>query len=109
MNFLVDNQLPPALVRFLTEQGHSGRHVLDFGFDEAADTTVWSYALQHDMVVVSKDDDFLHLANRLGDLGRLVWVRIGNCRKQVLLEAFAKALPEVVAALNAGNRIVELR
>lgn len=105
----MDNQLPPALARFLTEQGHSARHVLDFSFDEADDADLWSYALQHDMTVVSKDDDFLHLAQRPGDLGRLVWVRIGNCRKQTLLDAFAKALPKVVAALNAGNRIVELR
>ena len=72
MNFLVDNQLPPALARFLTEQGHSGRHVLDFSFDEADDDAVWSYALQHEMAVGSKDDDFLYLAQRPGDLGRLV-------------------------------------
>ena len=109
MNFLVDNQLPPVLARFLTEHGQAGKHVLDFSLDETPDAAVWSYALQHDMVVVSKDDDFLHLASRPGDQGRLVWVRIGNCRKQALLEAFAKALPQVVAALNGGSRIVELR
>ena len=109
MNFLVDNQLPPALARFLTEHGHTGRHVLDFNLDEAPDAVVWSYALQHDMVVVSKDDDFLHLANRSGDLGRLVWVRIGNCRKPALLDTFAKTLPQILVALNAEHRIVELR
>ena len=58
---------------------------------------------------MSKDEDFVHLANRPGDPGRLVWVRTGNCRKPALLEALAKALPAVVAALRAGHRIIEVR
>jgi hypothetical protein len=41
--------------------------------------------------------------------GKLVWVRIGNCRKQVLLEAFRVQLPRIVSELEAGNQIVELR
>ena len=109
MNFLVDNQLPPALTRLFSERGHLGQHVLDLRLDEAPDVDIWTYACQHDMVLVSKDDDFVHLANRPGDQGRLVWVRIGNCRKPVLLEAVARAWPQVVAALHAGHRIVEVR
>jgi predicted nuclease of predicted toxin-antitoxin system len=60
--------------------------------DETPDLDIWSYARQRDWVLVSKDDDFVHLANRPGDQGRLVWVRTGNCRKPALLESFAKAL-----------------
>jgi predicted nuclease of predicted toxin-antitoxin system len=29
MRFLIDAQLPPALVRWLTEQGHYAEHVVD--------------------------------------------------------------------------------
>ena len=105
----MDNQLPPTLARFLSDHGHATKHVLDFGFDETPDLAVWDHALEHDMVLVSKDEDFVHLAKRPGDKGRLVWVRIGNCRKQSLLAAFARALPQIVAALKAGNRIVEVR
>ncbi len=31
MKLLVDNQLPPALARFLTANGFDCRHVLDIG------------------------------------------------------------------------------
>lgn len=109
MNFLVDNQLPRVLARFLAQHGHRATHVLDLGLDEASDRALWSHARRHDVVLVSKDEDFVHIANRQGDAGRLVWVRIGNCRKQALLETFDRALPRIVAALEEGYRIVELR
>jgi predicted nuclease of predicted toxin-antitoxin system len=109
LNFLVDNQLPPALARFLTDHGFPAKHVLDLELDGAPDAAVWRYALEHDMVLASKDDDFLHLAHRPDDLGRLVWLRVGNCRKSALLGAFSRALPQIVAALNEGQRIVEVR
>ena len=41
MNFLVDAQLPPGLAHWLAEQGHSAQHVLELGFAEAEDITIW--------------------------------------------------------------------
>jgi predicted nuclease of predicted toxin-antitoxin system len=109
VNFVVDNQLPNALCSFLTAQGHQSIHVLNLGMDEATDLEIWKYATHGDWIVVSKDDDFLHLANRAGDSGKLLWVRIGNCRKEKLLQTFEKELADVVRAFNEGNRIVEIR
>ena len=77
--------------------------------DEASDLEIWEYAAKGDWVVVSKDEDFLHLANRPGDAGRLLWVRIGNCRKQTLLRAFDRELPGIVQAFDQGVRVVEIR
>jgi predicted nuclease of predicted toxin-antitoxin system len=41
MRFLIDAQLPPALVRWLTEQGHDAEHVVDCGLAEADDRLIW--------------------------------------------------------------------
>jgi len=109
VNFLVDNQIPEALCRFFDQRGHNSRHLLDFNLDEASDIEIWNYAANRNWVVVSKDEDFLHLANRPDDPGKLLWVRIGNCRKQTLLQAFERNLPELVRAFNEGVRIVEIR
>ena len=76
---------------------------------EADDTVIWQHALARGVVIVSKDEDFTFLASVSGGAGKLVWVRIGNCRKQVLLEAFRAQLPRIVSELEAGNQIVELR
>jgi predicted nuclease of predicted toxin-antitoxin system len=109
VNFLVDNQLPEALCDFLAAHGHRSGHVLGLRMDEAFDLEIWNYAAKGDWIVVSKDEDFLHLANRLGDTGKLLWVRIGNCRKPALLQAFGKELPEIVQVFEEGARVVEIR
>jgi predicted nuclease of predicted toxin-antitoxin system len=109
VKFLVDNQLPAALAHFLTSRGHDAQHVLDLQMDEADDPDIWKYAASQDRALVSKDEDFLHLANRPGATGTFVWVRLGNCRKQVLLAAFERALPALVTALEEGLRVVEVR
>ncbi|PWU10212.1 MAG: hypothetical protein C5B50_25925 [Verrucomicrobia bacterium] len=109
MNFLVDNQLPDALCSFLTSRGHRSSHVLGLRMDEASDVEIWDYAAKGGWVVVSKDEDFLHLANRPADTGKLLWVRIGNCRKPTLLQAFDRELPRIVQAFDQGVHVVEIR
>ena len=38
MKFIVDAQLPPALARWLREQGHQAEHVAEAGLREAEDS-----------------------------------------------------------------------
>ena len=105
----MDNQLPEALCRFFNAHGHQCGHVLDLHMDEASDLAIWNYAAIANNIVVSKDEDFLHLANRPGDTGRLLWVRIRNSRKQTLLQPFERELPGIVRAFDEGFRVVEIR
>ena len=109
MRFLVDNQLPAALARFLASRGAECEHVLDIGLAEASDTEIWNYASRNDCVVISKDEDFLYLANAPGAKARFVWIRFGNCRKKALLAAIEDLWPKVEAGLNGGDRVIELR
>lgn len=108
MRLLIDNQLPVALARRLSELRHDAQHVVQVGLDEAADVDVWRRATADRRVVVSKDEDFVYLANRPGDQGRVIWVRLGNCRRAALVSAFERALPAIEEALASGQRIVEL-
>ena len=109
MKFLVDNQLPAALARFLDSRGHNAQHVLDLQLDEADDSHIWNHAVTEGHALVSKDEDFLYLANRPGASGAFVWVRLGNCRKQALLAAFERSLPAIITALEQGHRVIEVR
>ena len=109
MKFLVDHQLPPALARFLQSQGHDAHHVRELGLKEAGDSVIWHQAISNGQVVISKDEDMWYLATAPGSAGRLVWVRIGNCRKHALIEVFKSRLAPLIAALDAGSRIVEIR
>jgi len=82
---LVDHQLPPALARFLTARGVESWHVTDFGLAETEDARIWEFAVGGDYVLISKDQDFLNFALKSKST-RLIWVRLGNCRKTALLQ-----------------------
>jgi predicted nuclease of predicted toxin-antitoxin system len=109
VTFLVDNQLPKALVHHLSSQGVECQHVLDVGLGDATDAEIWEYATQHDCVIITKDEDFFYLANRRSQGPQLVWVRFGNCRTIALLAAFDRVWSKVKIAVEAGDRIIELR
>lgn len=72
MRLLVDNQLPVALARRLSELGHDVQHVVQVGLDEAADVEVWRRATADRRVVVSKDEDLVHPASRPTSRGVLL-------------------------------------
>lgn len=109
MKLLVDNQLPAALARFLEASGIESRHVLDLDLDTTADREIWAYAKAHGFTMVSKDDDFFHLATLDSDGPALIWVRLGNCRKAVLLATFEAVLPKLIELLQSGQKIIEVR
>jgi predicted nuclease of predicted toxin-antitoxin system len=108
MKFIVDNQLPVALARWLSERGEDAVHVLELALDSTPDVDIWIRASEEGRIVVSKDEDFFHLANRADEIGRLLWVRSGNCRTAVLLARFETAWSGIEQSFAAGHRIVVL-
>lgn len=109
MIFLVDNQLPQALARFLVSNGHKADHVLDLRMEETDAQAIWDYAGKNGCVIVTKDEDFISLSLHSRTKNQVVWVRLGNCRTPALLAAFESALPRMTQALQQGDRVVELR
>ena len=107
MRFLVDNQLPAALARWLSAQGFAAEPVLDLQLNESHDEQIWAHAAAHGVVVISKDDDFQSRATHHG-MVQGVWVRLGNCRNKELIATFERQLPAVISALEKGATVVEL-
>jgi predicted nuclease of predicted toxin-antitoxin system len=109
VKFLVDNQLPAALAKLLVSRGQEVIHVLEAALDTASDEEVWKHAAKNSMVLITKDEDFSRRASRPNASVQVVWVRLGNCRKTALFSAFHSVLPQLLAALEAGNKLVEIR
>ncbi len=108
MRFLVDAQLPPALARWLTAQGHEAAHVGDLGMQAASDAAIWDHALASSSAIVTKDEDFAQ-RKVLADHGPVVvWVRLPNTRRRDLLAWFATVLPEILAAMARGETLIEV-
>jgi len=109
MRFLIDAQLPPALARFLESRGHEARAVREVGLREAKDTIIWAFAQREGWVVVTKDEDFAQRALAASSGPQVLWLRIGNSTKGLLLTWIDPLLDGAVRELTAGNRIVELQ
>ena len=108
MRFLVDAQLPPALARWLAAQGHEAEHVADLGMQGASDTAIWDHALASSAAVVTKDENFAQrkVLSRTGPV--VVWIRLPNTRRRDLLMWFGTILPNVVAAVERGETLIEV-
>jgi predicted nuclease of predicted toxin-antitoxin system len=102
IRFLVDAQLPPGLAHRLTTRGYPAEHGI------ASDRDIWLYAARTAAALVTKDEDFVALAGQ-GPVGpQVVWIRLGNISNDALWRAIDPQLDEIIHALNAGERIVEV-
>ena len=109
MRFLVDAQLPPALARWLEQQGHEAEHVIDVGLARAPDRDLWDYALRVDAAIVTKDEDFAAMLPIRDPAPAVVWLRFGNTSTRALIARLLPALPSIERALTAGEQLVELQ
>lgn len=84
-------------------------HALEQKWGQKSDHELWVIAQKEDRIVISKDEDFFLLASRPEDEGRLLWIRLGNCRTSDLITHINRNWSEITDAFVQNQRIVELR
>ena len=106
----IDAQLPPSLAPWLIEQfGVQARSMRFLGLHEAEDLCIFECArAADDVVLVSKDSDFIELIMQRGPPPRLIWVTCGNLTNRRLREVFTRCFDEAIGLLRAGESIVEI-
>lgn len=109
MKFLVDAQLPPALARWLVEAGFEAQAVREIGLREADDGAIWRHAEATGCAVVTKDEDFALRVQAIEAGPCVVWLRVGNTSNAALRAWFVPRVPQIVALLAQGTRLVEIR
>ena len=108
VRFLVDAQLPPGLAQRLSARGHVAEHVNRIGLGVKTDGDIWRYAAHTGATLVTKDQDFVALATREPAGPQVIWIRLGNISNNALWRAIEPQLDEIIQALSAGERIVEV-
>jgi predicted nuclease of predicted toxin-antitoxin system len=107
LHFIVDENLPSHLAYWLREKKHAATHVAFENLSSSPDKDIWTWAARHKAIEISKDQDF---RNRVkpGEGPRLIWIRWGNTRKQDLIRRLEIIWPQVVAAFDSGETLIEL-
>jgi len=106
--FLIDNQLPQALVPWLESKGSSAQHVLTRKLAQSSDEAIWLVAARESAVIISKDEDFARFTLVRTEPVPVLWLRIGNCRSTALLATMERAWPAINEQLDAGARLIEI-
>jgi predicted nuclease of predicted toxin-antitoxin system len=82
---LIDNNLPPSLVDWLSEHGIRAMHVSSVGLANESDSAVWEYAQENVLSIMTKDTDFDRLALQSRNLSAPVFrLVVGNATKAQL-------------------------
>lgn len=107
----IDAQLPPSVGRWLeVDLQVPALHVATLGHLTSTDETIFRAARAAGRVVlVTKDDDFRRLVGRHGPPPQVVWVRCGNVSNRDLRRILLSVWPRVIALLEAGEPLVEIR
>lgn len=74
----------------------------------AEDIVIWRHATLTGATLLTKDEDFVGLANDEPSGPQVVWIRVGNISNDALWRSIDPQLDEIIEALNAGERIVEV-
>jgi len=69
---------------------------------------IWDLAVTHDYVIVTKDRDFVEWARSRTPKARVLWVRFGNTRREVLLTLMDQAWQDLERSLASGATVIEV-
>lgn len=107
MTFIIDENLPWRLAQWLSRSGRAAFHVSELGLLGEADEVVWRKASSLSATIVTRDGDFIALAQRSSGV-HVVRLLVGNCSTAVLLARVEALWPDVEARLAAGETVIEI-
>jgi predicted nuclease of predicted toxin-antitoxin system len=82
--------------------------IRDLGLRDAEDGDIFAAAKEADVVVITKDSDFVELLQRYGPPPQIIWLRCGNTSNPRLKQLLSHALSAVLPMLEAGEPLVEI-
>ncbi|HUR26984.1 MAG TPA: DUF5615 family PIN-like protein [Planctomycetota bacterium] len=106
----MDEHLSPKLVRRLADIFPQSAHVQSLGLRGGKDRSLWEFARKEGLVVLTRDNDFEHLAMNLGGPPKVIIIRSKDGRTDVieaLLRKRVAAIQRFEASTEANLLVVE--
>jgi len=109
MEIWLDAHISPLLATWITTEFSIGCHPLrDLHLRDSEDEEIFLAAKKKENVIIlTKDNDFLDLLERLKSSPTIIWLRIGDCSNSRMKEILKKELP-VALLLLEENELVEI-
>lgn len=104
MKLLLDENLSRRIIPFLQTAFPGSSQVSLLGLESESDSEIWQYAKTNGFVIVSRDSDFQERSLVAGHPPQVVWLKIPNRSKTVVLNILLDHHTEIEQALIEQNR-----
>lgn len=110
MKLWIDAQLSPAIAAWInrTFDDIEAKSVCSLGLRDATDHKIFEEANKADVVLMSKDDDFIQLIEQKGTPPKLIWITCGNTSNARMREILSTTLLKAKELLESGESLVEI-
>lgn len=104
MKLLLDENLSRRIVPFLQIAFPGSSQVALLGLETVADAQIWRYAKENGFVIVSRDSDFHERSLIEGHPPQVVWLKIPNRSRSIILNILLEHRIEIELALLQEDR-----
>jgi predicted nuclease of predicted toxin-antitoxin system len=109
MKIWVDAHISPGVAAWINEKfPYKAQSLTGLGLRDAKDSEIFEAARVADVILISKDSDFLDMIGQFGCPPKLILLRCGNTTNQRLREIFGVHLQDAINRLVDGESVVEL-
>ena len=106
----IDAQLSPALATWINRNYEEieAQSIRAVGLRDAGDEEIYRAARTAEVIVMTKDSDFLNLLDRLGPPPKVIWVTCGNTSNRRMRQILNQTLHSAVDMLEGEEELVEI-
>ena len=109
MRLLFDQNLSYRLLPALEDLFPNSLHVRFLGLAEADDLSIWNYAKEHQLIIVTQDSDYSDWNKLRGAPPKIIWLRCGNASVDQIHSKLRNAVDRIrILNSDHGVEVVEV-
>jgi predicted nuclease of predicted toxin-antitoxin system len=108
MKLLFDENLSHKLPGLIGGDFPDSCHVREVGLKGGTDKDIWDYARNNGFVIISKDNDFNQRALLYGSPPKLIWLRLGNCKRSDLVNLIQRHTKDILTFETSAESVLVL-
>ncbi len=106
----IDAHFSPSIAAWINRNfvSFQAQSVRSLGLQRADDRVIFDAARQANVVVMTKDADFLKLIDQFGPPPQIIWITCGNTSNLKMRVILEKSLVQAMELICSGEPIVEI-
>jgi predicted nuclease of predicted toxin-antitoxin system len=106
----IDAQLSPSLALWINENFPqlAAKSLRSLGLLHTPDRQIFMMAGQENVVIMTKDEDFVRLSDEMGAPPKIIWITAGNTSNNKMKDLLRRHLNTALILLKGKDKIVEL-